>query len=356
MEYLFFSYLLWPLLIIGIIGFFIVRALRHHGGAKSGSWYEQTFLSKENFASELFLLLFLFFMAVTLQAFNRDFHEPFAWETLILVSSLIGLGLAYWLRLTLTFTFSIFGLLTWWTVKMVYWLDLPGASIGGAPIVVGFVVIFLILYALGRLHEHEFPQQRFAPIYEFLGLISTIILLMIFSSQWGLETISSLTKDSTILSVWQIGVMLTVLFVSLIIIAAYALLKRALSLGELVSMAVLVVVFGSMLVIGQQDVFVNGSYPRSLTAQGIVWAIVFNGLAFFELLGLMLLGYKRKEPRIVNIGSLFLFILIFVKYFDWFFTFLDKSLFFISAGILFFAIGWLMERGRKYMLATMQKL
>jgi len=47
--------------------------------------------------------------------------------------------------------------------------------------------------------------------------------------------------------------------------------------------------------------------------------------------------------------------LIFVKYFDWFFTFLDKSVFFISAGVLLFVVGWLMEKGRRYMLAEIEE-
>ena len=40
-----------------------------------------------------------------------------------------------------------------------------------------------------------------------------------------------------------------------------------------------------------------------------------------------------------------------VDRFDWFFTFFDKSIFFISAGIILFIVGWFMEKGRKYMLS-----
>jgi uncharacterized membrane protein len=45
-----------------------------------------------------------------------------------------------------------------------------------------------------------------------------------------------------------------------------------------------------------------------------------------------------------------------VKYFDWFFKFMDKSVFFIVAGIMLFAIGWAMERGRRYLAQTISRL
>ena len=62
------------------------------------------------------------------------------------------------------------------------------------------------------------------------------------------------------------------------------------------------------------------------------------------------MGYVKKEKWLINLGAAFLFMLIIVKYFDWFFTFLDKSIFFIGAGILLFIVGWLMEKGRRNIL------
>jgi len=67
------------------------------------------------------------------------------------------------------------------------------------------------------------------------------------------------------------------------------------------------------------------------------------------------LGYLKRENWLINLGAFFIFILIFVKYFDWFFAFLDKSIFFISAGILLFVVGWFMEKGRRYLLSTIKK-
>ena len=71
-------------------------------------------------------------------------------------------------------------------------------------------------------------------------------------------------------------------------------------------------------------------------------------------MGVIFVGYGRKEKWLINLGIFFLFIFILVKYFDWFFDFLDKSVFFIGAGVLLFAVGWFMGKGRRYMLSEMK--
>ena len=103
----------------------------------------------------------------------------------------------------------------------------------------------------------------------------------------------------------------------------------------------------------KQIIFI-GSRSRELSASGVLWAIILNVLLFGEIMGVILAGYGRKEKWLINLGVFFLFIFILVKYFDWFFDFLDKSVFFIGAGILLFAVGWFMEKGRRYMLAEMK--
>ena len=93
---------------------------------------------------------------------------------------------------------------------------------------------------------------------------------------------------------------------------------------------------------------------NELSGLGIFWAIIFNIILFLEIIGILFLGYFNKKHLFINISLAFTFIFIFVKYFDWFFTFLDKSIFFIGAGILLFVVGWFMEKGRRYMLRNIK--
>jgi len=94
---------------------------------------------------------------------------------------------------------------------------------------------------------------------------------------------------------------------------------------------------------------------NELSGLGIFWAVVFNLMLFSEIVGIIFLGYFNNKNFFINLGIVFMSILIFVKYFDWFFAFLDKSIFFIGAGILLFVVGWFMEKGRRYMLSAIKK-
>ena len=78
-------------------------------------------------------------------------------------------------------------------------------------------------------------------------------------------------------------------------------------------------------------------------------------MLFSEIVGIIFLGYFNNKNFFINLGIVFMSILIFVKYFDWFFAFLDKSIFFIGAGTLLFVVGWFMEKGRRYMLSAIKK-
>jgi len=92
-----------------------------------------------------------------------------------------------------------------------------------------------------------------------------------------------------------------------------------------------------------------------LTSTGFVWAIVFNVLSFISLLSLILLGYRYRSIWLINTGTALLFLLIIIKYFDWFFSYLNKTVFFMISGLILLAVGYAMEKGRIYLLQKITK-
>ena len=86
--------------------------------------------------------------------------------------------------------------------------------------------------------------------------------------------------------------------------------------------------------------------------QNLYLAAFFNIFLLIHLVVMLFTGYLKKKDWFINLGSFSLFVFIIVKYFDWAFDFLDKSIFFISAGILLLVLGWFMEKGRRYMLSS----
>ena len=352
---------IWPIIIIGLIIFFVARRRRKKGVSitKEKDWYLQFVLSKEDAVSQLFLLLSFFFLGVTLLSFNRDFGDPLSWRTILFLTSLLGFISAYYFKTIYTLLFSLVGLTSWWGAQATQWID--GKDIKTSALFAGLSFLALLFYTLGHLHEKEMKFKRFALVYLVLGIIAVTGALFFLSTKPGLSVLAGMTKGATLFGSWQLTVSLILFGIALLGALFYAASQKLMSVFEILAVAVLSLLFGIVALLPQQELFMQsrGYYGgifsgNELSSIGVLWAIIFNFAVFVELLGLIFSGYLRKESWIINLGAFFLFLLILVKYFDWFFTFLDKSIFFIGAGILLFVVGWFMERGRRYMISSIK--
>lgn len=357
--YSIFSFLLWPIIIIGLIVFFVRRRHKKSHPSQDKEWYLQFALSKEDAVSQLFLLLSFFFLGVTLLAFNRDLGDPFAWRTILFITSLLGLVGAYYLKTIYTLVFSLVGLTSWWGAQAAQWID--GKDIKTSALFAGLTFLALLFYSLGHLHEKQMKFKRFALVYLVLGIIAVTGALFFFSTKPGIGVIGGMTKGVSFFGSWQLTLSLFVFLASLVGVTLYSAAQKLLSPFELLAVFALTCLFGITALLPEQTMFVQagrsyGFYSggNELSSNGVLWAIIFNVAVFFELLGLIFSGYLRREEWLINLGTVFLFLLIIIKYFDWFFTFLDKSIFFIGAGILLFVVGWFMEKGRRYVIANIK--
>ncbi|MBI5149567.1 MAG: hypothetical protein HZA28_02185 [Candidatus Omnitrophica bacterium] len=352
------------IVLLGPIGIIIV-IFRHLGGKKKKTnpkedkdWYLSFALSKEDAVSQLFFLLSFFFLGVTLLAFNRDFGDPLSWRAILLITSAVGLIGAYYLKTIYTLVFSLVGLTGWWAAQAAQWID--GKAIKTSALFAGLSFLALLFYSLGHLHEKEMKYKRFALVYLMLGIITVTGALFFFSTKPGIGMIGEMTKGASFFSSWQLTLSLFIFLVSLVSATLYSAAQKLLSFFELLTVFALTCLFGIAALLPEQSMFVQAgrSYDfysgGELSNTGVCWALVYNFAIFFELLGLIFSGYVRRETWLINLGALFLFLLIIVKYFDWFFTSLDKSIFFIGAGILLFVVGWFMERGRRYMISNIE--
>ncbi|MEK9183873.1 MAG: hypothetical protein AAB890_02265 [Patescibacteria group bacterium] len=344
-----------PVLVVGLIIFFVARlSLKRRTGTQEKDWYLQLTLSKEDAVSQFFFLLFLFFFGVTLLAFNTEFLDgALSWHSIILTTSIVGIVTAYYFNVVYALTFSLLGLISWWIAKTIDWIEMPaGEDIKIAIIFTVFSFIALLLYILGRAHEKELRWKRFALVYLVFGLLFVTGLLFVFSTQYGLGLIEEITKGGSFLGSWQIALSLLLLICFIVGAVIYGFSKGLLSAFEILGIFILTILFGAMSLVPEQALFIK--FGGGLSSSGFLWAIIFNTILFFEILGIIFAGYKRVERWLINFGALLLFIFIFAKYFDWFFTFLNKSVFFISAGVLLFVVGWFMNKGRRYILANIK--
>jgi hypothetical protein len=350
---------LWPIVIIGLIIFFVRRRNKRLRPSQNKEWYLQFALSREDAVSQLFILLSFFFLGVTLLAFNRDFGELVSWRVILFVTSLIGLVGAYYLKTIYTLAFSLVGLMSWWGAQAAQWIEVKHVKEAG--LFVGLCFIALIFYSLGHLHEKQMKYKRFALVYLVLGIIIATGILFFLSTKSGISAMGEMAKGASLFDSWQLTLSLFTLFVFLVGVTFYSMMQKLLSPFELLAVFILTCLFGIIALLPEQIMFIQtgrsyGFYSGNseLSSTGFFWAYIYNFAIFFELLGLIFSGYLRRESWLINLGALFLFLFIIVKYFDWFFTFMDKSIFFIGAGILLFIVGWFMEKGRRYMISNIK--
>lgn len=349
-----------PIVVIGVI-VFIVKKFRHkkedQAKHESRDWYLNISLSKEDGLSQFFFLLFIMFLGITLLAINRNMGSPISFQTIVLITALTGVVSTYLLRALYVLPFSLIGILLWWLTKAVEWTK--DGDIKSVGLLAVTALFSLLYYSIGQLHEQKKRFKRLALAYSVVGLVMLTAILFILSTRPGLGMLEALTKGSSIFGSWQITGSLLLFAIAIGGSSIAAFLSKTSSIYETLAIILFTILFIIIAFLPQQD-FVAGrigsfnfsSSNNHLTSTGLLWAALLNILIFVMLVGVIFIGYRRREVWLINYGALFLFLLIIAKYFDWFFTFLDKSIFFITAGILMLLLGWGMEKGRKRLIST----
>jgi len=354
------SSLFLPIIIIGFFLSFVWRRKKIVHPATDNEWYLQIILSKEDAVSQFFLLLSILFLGVTLLAFNKDLGDPFSWQTILFITSVLSLISTYYLKTLYSLIFGLIAITAWWVAQATEWTQDKDITL--SAIFVGSAFVGLLFYSLGHLHEREMKWKRFSFVYLFFGIILITSALFFLSSRTGLSFFEEMTKGVSFFSSWQITLSLFILLVFILGVSLYIVTKKLVSSFEFLAILSLTFLFGVIALLPQQSIFFQAgdfynSYSggKQLSGSGVLWAIIFNLVIFFELLGLIFSGYLRRETWLINLGAILLSLLIIVKYADWFFTFLGKSIFFIGAGILLFVVGWFMEKGRRVMISNIKE-
>jgi uncharacterized membrane protein len=210
-------------------------------------------------------------------------------------------------------------------------------------ILISFPVIYLVagslLFSIGGLHYFGPYLAPIARIFRLVGLkiamFSLFLLTFKFFSTPPDQSIFGYSKE-------VVGLMIQV--------------QSAVVLFSILAILALAI-----------NIFFNPSnaktnLPENATAIGvIIFSLLFfmfpaqSGIytAFYNLLyaGLTLIilfiGYQRADIKIVDIGTFSLAAFLLVKYFDFFWSLLDRSLFFLVGGLILVLGGVAMERKRR---------
>jgi hypothetical protein len=248
---------------------------------------------------------------------------------------LLAIALAYWQRAPLVLGFGILAAGGWW-------MAVATSGAGHIPLEytsLGVALVASASWLLGRVHDVEDRTKRFGFVFWLAGLAVMTVLLFVISAVgpgsdilWA-ETASRLTADAWI----GLG-----LFAAILAGAVFAAVRRSTAFKSEIAVVAAIPVLCVLPLLAPQ-------------AAPEVWALLFSAVLLGGLVGLAYLGYARREDWVVTLSAVLLFIFVLVKYFDWVFTFMDRSLAFIVAGLLFIGFGFAMERARRKLLEAMEE-
>lgn len=197
----------------------------------------------------------------------------------------------------------------------------------------------LLLFSIGGLHYLSSKLKDIARVYRLAGikvaLLSVFLLTFRFFS--GNYNGHNIRENAVISGQFTVGV---VIFSILAII--FLVVNWFFNNAEEVSIIEGPVSLG---ILGMVLIF----FFFPLTTN--IYVLLFN-LIFVALVGVILYaGYEREDINLVNLGGSWLSLFIVVKYFDFFWDLLPRSLFFMVGGIILVLGGIALERKRRQLKA-----
>ena len=353
---------IFPLIIFIAIIFAIIVIIRNISSRKSlaESSFQLT-ISYDDLSKQLLLSIAFIIVIVALYASSHSVGFEIGWYWFATIGGILASYIAYRQHSPITL---IAGLL----------IATNGVILGGYQVStnnsidrgLGFISAFLIftsLYGLSISFFNNVRAKRYYTILNLLGIIGIggiTFFLGSFGSRelWGYIANS---RDAVIWSNLKTSLILAGVVALFIISYIKSINYCKKNLYQLIISGIGVI--GSFLVILLPNVSLlydsNNQYSYSVNdwasknLEIVPHIISMNILFLIGVLWLLYTAYRLKEIWRLNLSILALFIFVLVRYFDWVErTELDRSLFFLSLGVVFLITGWILERLRRNILAS----
>ncbi len=342
------SFLL-ALLVVGLIIYFIIHnSNRRAGVTESVSGSIGIGISKEDGTSQLLLLCSLALFGLALALLNDYLGRPVGMGAIAILVLLVALGVAYYSRLIALALIALGGIPIWWGMQSLIWIrDSEGRSV---YMLAGFLMLSVMYAILGYAHKKSAIYERVAVIYSFIGGLGVTCILFLYSIKFMLASIFEHSPETAQAATWQIVTCIVVAALISVVALAYANFAKKISAPESIAAICFVALAAGLLALSGTMYLSDGT----LSPTGTTWGLLLNFALILELLIWLFIGYIRQNAFVVNAGAAAIFVLLFIKYIDWFYHSLEKGLFFIGAGALLLLIGGAMEKGRRLMLDRMK--
>lgn len=268
------------------------------------------------------------------QGFDRALHWPFLlflaaalWPVLRgqwrIALHLAGIGLLLWCWFTLL---AMIGYNSRWDE-------------GDAVFLVHvYVPAFLALYVGGMLLARTPRGEGMADLVQFYAAFGVLASLYPFTFPAFLEEMKVSTPPG-----W-----LAVVLVAMALALGLGLWHRRLSGAEPRPLYLRrgLALLAAVLLLLLANLLLGDDLPGSM-------ALLFNLVYLGGLLWLLYAAVHGENKRLVNMAFLFFALTLLARYFDTFWTLLDRSLFFMAGGVLVLGGGWWLEHQRRRLTGGM---
>lgn len=209
----------------------------------------------------------------------------------------------------------------------------------GLPVL--YLISGILLFGIGGLHYLLDELKSIARIYRIAGIkISMLALFLLtfrffsgyygeFNIREGLEFSSQFTTGFVFFSILAIVFMTINLFFNSTK-SHTPILEGSIGLG--LSALALIFFF----------------YPATTN----IYVVLFNLILIGLILTILFIGYNREDMKLVNIGMAYLWILVVVRYCDFFWRLLPRSIFFMVGGFILVLGSVALERKRRQLKQT----
>lgn len=260
----------------------------------------------------------------------------------------LALYLSYRAKSTRLIFFNLLGLIIWFISYLIFWNFKVHAPFTNSILL--FLNLGILLYILGRLHETSPSLNIFKNSYKFLGMF-----LLLLNSYY-------LTHDhayyipsyylSKMVAVSKVMIMNFIILVFAMAALVFNIFqqkeKNRIALYEFYSLLIILLLSTFCLFMPQD---LAGHYNKD---KFLFYPFIFNFVLFFEILGIIVLGYLFREIYLVNLGIFFFPVHILTLYFSVFWKLLPRSLFFIIFGLILLLGGGYLEKKRKGLISKIK--
>lgn len=186
------------------------------------------------------------------------------------------------------------------------------------------------LYLIGLLHDLSERTMHASMAFKFIGLQASLLILFIFTFGHHRFKVDPMVPAA-------FAILCVLLFAA--VLSSRSIRTGISGLREDLSMLYMPAIAFLMAVINLTGIY----SPLSDKAYTAIFNIIFLAL----LILLLYAGYEREDFRAIYTALFWLMLLIFARYFDFFWEMLPRSIFFAVGGLILLVMSVIMDRKRR---------